>query len=88
MGRIADVSFSGRIVTGTGRICIHMKLKDDEREREVINMLILTRHLKLMLFLSCIEMKFNIQYHVCFEQHGLFILHIFSDERSKFQERN
>ena len=34
MGRIADVSFSGRIMAGSGRICIHMKVKDEERERE------------------------------------------------------
>ena len=36
MGRIADVSFSGRIMAGTGRICIHIKVKDNEREREKI----------------------------------------------------
>ena len=68
MGRIADVSFSGRIMAGSGRICIHMKVKDEERERERYNeyIFILTRHLKIMLFLSWIEMKFNIQYHILF----------------------
>ena len=33
MRHIADVSFSGRIMAGTGRICIHIRVKDDERER-------------------------------------------------------
>ena len=41
MGRIADVSFSGRIMAGSGRICIHMKVKkmkrEREREREIMN---------------------------------------------------
>ena len=34
MGRIADVSFISRIMAGTGRICIYIRVKDDERERE------------------------------------------------------